>query len=187
VAIADGQGAVYERCRYDPYGKVRIWNQNNTELVSGGVPYSGLKNEIMFQGRERDAETGLYHWHGRMYHPTLGRYMQRDPIGYGDGLSLYEYCGSGPVDAVDPFGLVWDGTECPLRTLEYIPERDGPSIRLRILHSRSLMVRRPIVRMAPTHSTGKRWKAGCVNATERLNSSGCAAHDILIVVASLPI
>ena len=59
VAIADGQGTVYERCRYDPYGKVRIWNQNNTELVSGGVPYSGLKNEIMFQGRERDAETVL--------------------------------------------------------------------------------------------------------------------------------
>jgi hypothetical protein len=48
------------------------------------------------------------------------------------------------------------------------------------------MVRRPVVRMAPTHSARKRGRVGCVDATERLNSSGCAAHDILIVVASLP-
>jgi RHS repeat-associated protein len=95
VAIADGQGAVYERYRYDPYGKVRIWNQNNTELVDGGVPYSGLKNEIMFQGRERDAETGLYCYRNRIYHPTLGRFLQCAPVEHVHGMSLYDYCGSG--------------------------------------------------------------------------------------------
>jgi len=45
-----------------------------------------------------------------MYHPTLGRWMQRDPIGYADGMSLYQYCRSGPLVSVDPRGLAVNGT-----------------------------------------------------------------------------
>ena len=60
VAMVDGQGNVGERYRYDAYGNVRVWNQNGYELVSGGIPFSGPKNEILFQGRRRDSETGLY-------------------------------------------------------------------------------------------------------------------------------
>jgi len=65
----------------------------------------------------------------RMYHPGLGRFMQRDPVGtaleppmtrnvsgsqftqrdpteqYQDGLNLYQYVGSNPVGYTDPFGL----------------------------------------------------------------------------------
>ena len=39
-----------------------------------------------------------------MYHPTVGRFMQRDPIGYADGMSLYEYVGGRPVADRDPDG-----------------------------------------------------------------------------------
>lgn len=39
-----------------------------------------------------------------MYHPTLGRFAQRDPKGYADGMGLYEYCRSGPAHNVDPRG-----------------------------------------------------------------------------------
>jgi hypothetical protein len=40
-----------------------------------------------------------------MYHPTLGRWVQRDPLGYVDGMSVYAYAKSGPTNARDPLGL----------------------------------------------------------------------------------
>ncbi|MBE3096937.1 MAG: hypothetical protein IMZ44_07375 [Planctomycetes bacterium] len=40
-----------------------------------------------------------------MYHPTLGRFVQRDPIEYADGMSLYEYVGSMPLGSRDPLGM----------------------------------------------------------------------------------
>jgi hypothetical protein len=40
-----------------------------------------------------------------MYSPTLGRFLQTDPIGYGDGLNWYNYVGGDPVNATDPSGL----------------------------------------------------------------------------------
>ncbi len=58
----------------------------------------------MFTGREYDSESGLYHYRTRVYHPILGRFMQRDPIGPIDSLNLFEYVGSNPVNKVDPSG-----------------------------------------------------------------------------------
>jgi hypothetical protein len=43
------------------------------------------------------------------YHPTLGRWLQRDPIGYADGMGLYEYVSTSPVAACDPHGLFRSG------------------------------------------------------------------------------
>ena len=103
VAMLNGQGNAQERYRYG-HGKVRIWNQNGYELASGGIPFSALKNKIMFQGRRRDPETGLYYYRNRMYHAELGRFLQRDPLEYGDGMSLYEFVGGAPTGAVDPMG-----------------------------------------------------------------------------------
>ena len=40
-----------------------------------------------------------------MYSPTLGRFLQADPIGYGDGLNWYNYVRADPVNATDPSGL----------------------------------------------------------------------------------
>jgi len=44
----------------------------------------------------------------RNYHPTLGRWIERDPEGYVDGMSLYQYCRSNPVGMTDPTGLYSD-------------------------------------------------------------------------------
>jgi hypothetical protein len=40
----------------------------------------------------------------RNYHPTLGRWIERDRAYY-DGPNMYEYAKDGPSDLVDPFGL----------------------------------------------------------------------------------
>jgi hypothetical protein len=42
--------------------------------------------------------------HG-MYDPKHGRWLQRDPAGYVDGTSLYQYVGSAPLVVTDPEGL----------------------------------------------------------------------------------
>jgi len=40
-----------------------------------------------------------------VYHPTLGRWVQRDPMGYVDGSSLYTYVRSAPTQNTDRLGL----------------------------------------------------------------------------------
>ena|GEM_PF-6077252 len=44
----------------------------------------------------------------RTYNPVLGRWIQRDPIGYAGGINLYEYVGGRAAAAMDPMGLECD-------------------------------------------------------------------------------
>jgi RHS repeat-associated protein len=86
---ADGNTAVlYE---YSVYGQVAASDPNHP-------------NRFMFTGREFDADTGLYYYRARYYHPEIGRFLQTDPIGYGDGMNLYTYCHDNPVRFLDPTG-----------------------------------------------------------------------------------
>jgi len=43
-------------------------------------------------------------WH-RYYDPTIGRYLNADPIGLWGGVNLFTYVGGDPVNWVDPWGL----------------------------------------------------------------------------------
>ena len=47
----------------------------------------------------------LYRTPTRLYNATLGRFLQRDPKGYVDGMNLYEYVRSAPMQWNDPTGL----------------------------------------------------------------------------------
>ena len=52
-----------------------------------------------------DEETGLYYYRARMYSAGLGRFCQRDPIGFAPSANLFEYVSSQPTGRVDPLGL----------------------------------------------------------------------------------
>ena len=101
-----------ERYLYDPYGKVTVLNgasgaekdPNVTEWSPDADNRSDWDNEILFCGYWYDAETGLCEVRNRYFNWLLGRWMTTDPIGYVDGMSLYEYVSSSPLARLDPLG-----------------------------------------------------------------------------------
>lgn len=101
----DGNGLT-ERFEYDAYGKCH-------ELTSTGTTGANTNDwHIRYGGYYFDAESNLYNVRNRYYHPDLGRWLTRDPIGYVDGMNLYEYVAAGPVSKVDPMGLQWSQKDC---------------------------------------------------------------------------
>src|SRR5262249_24541437 len=60
-------------------------------------------------GRQFDEETGLYFYRARYYDAGKGRFLQRDPLGYVNGVNLYEYVTDRPTFTTDPTGLAPNG------------------------------------------------------------------------------
>ncbi len=101
TALVNPSGTVLERTMYDPYGKPTFYDANWANPSDS----SDYANEVLFAGYRYDTETGLYHVRYRCLHPTLGRWMSRDPIGYVGVMNLYQYARSRPARSVDPLGL----------------------------------------------------------------------------------
>jgi RHS repeat-associated protein len=56
-------------------------------------------------GYYTDYSTGLLCLTHRYYDPGTGRFVTRDPSGYGGGVNLYGFAGDNPVNEMDPSGL----------------------------------------------------------------------------------
>ena len=90
----------------------------NAHIGTSGVPHpvvadgSRYGNPFLWTGQRYDGSVGLYHFLFRSYSPNLGRWLQRDPLGYVDGANLYEYVGSSPLSWIDPEGLKKKKKKC---------------------------------------------------------------------------
>ena len=83
-----------------------------------------MGNRLGFTGHVFNPETGLYTARFRHYSPRLGRFIQRDPAGFVDGMSLYAGYFAGGL-GLDPRGLfVQVGVPFAEASGTWIPEFD---------------------------------------------------------------
>jgi RHS repeat-associated protein len=103
VAVADESGNPLAVNGYDAWG----------------IPNAANQGRFGYTGQAWLPELGMWYYKARIYSPTLGRFLQTDPVGYKADINLYAYVDDDPVNKEDPTG------ECPSCAIGFVIEAVG--------------------------------------------------------------
>ena len=104
-------GLLAQRLDYDEWGRV------TADTNPGFQPFG-------YAGGLYDHDTGLVRFGVRDYDGETGRWMSKDPSGFGAGdTNLYAYAANDPVNNADPNGLWTVITQTPFGIMDYFKDR----------------------------------------------------------------
>jgi RHS repeat-associated protein len=82
-----------------------VWSTTYQPFGVTGTITAAVNQNLRFPGQVADAETGFNYNLNRDYIPSLGRYLQSDPIGIAGGTNPFLYVEANPAAGIDPLGL----------------------------------------------------------------------------------
>ena len=92
TALTNASGNITKNYEYDAFGNQETLDSNGTDL-----------NPYRYSGEYYDTESGYTYLRARYYDPSIGRFVNEDPIK--DGTNYYIYAYNNPVNLIDPSGL----------------------------------------------------------------------------------
>ncbi|WP_444957144.1 RHS repeat-associated core domain-containing protein [Microbulbifer sp. ZKSA002] len=115
--VTDESGAVILDMAFDPYGsrKKSDWAGALSKAeIETLLASQGLTTRRGFTGHEHLDRTGLIHMNGRVYDPTLGRFLSPDPFvqfpSSSQSWNRYSYVRNNAVSIADPSGFMEEVT-----------------------------------------------------------------------------
>jgi RHS repeat-associated protein len=91
-AVVDSAQSVVASYRYDAFGRL---------MTKSGT----LDQPFQFSTKRYLADVGLNYYGYRFYSPSIGRWVNRDPLGEMGGINLYGFVQNNPFNLFDPWGL----------------------------------------------------------------------------------
>jgi len=102
-----------------------VWSSYLGPFGDGQAGPNGLTENLRLPGQYFDGEDQLHYNYFRDYDPSIGRYIESDPIGLAGGINTYAYVGGNPLSRVDPHGLASCTYSISSHTLTCAPDAGG--------------------------------------------------------------
>ncbi|MEQ9410365.1 MAG: RHS repeat-associated core domain-containing protein [Fuerstiella sp.] len=98
TSIVNSSGTIQQRFNYDAYGMPEF-------LTSAFAASTNTKDfEVSYAGYRLEKATTLCHVRNRVLNLSLGCWLQRDSLGYKDGVNVFAYANMNPLSQTDPLG-----------------------------------------------------------------------------------